>query len=330
MHKVFYLILVLMLHLQTSNAGIQLTQTAKIMGSHFEITIVADDSLRAHSAITKAIDIIQQIEYEISEWSDTTLVGKLNLHAGKQAIKASADLLNLTKIALNFSFITKGAFDISVAAMDKIWKFDGSQVDIPDSQTVKNAIKNVGWQHIVIDTVHKTIFLNKPEMKIGFGSIGKSYAAQKVKEILQAEGIPGGLINAAGDIATWGTQANGQDWSIGIYDPIKEIHNKIIHAKNISIVTSGNYEKYIVINNKRYGHIINPSTGYPSTGIISATVWGPDATITNGISTSIMALGPERYKECANAFPAYSYYLILDNGKVIKSKGINWRKTINY
>ncbi|WP_243646173.1 FAD:protein FMN transferase [Sphingobacterium alimentarium] len=289
------------------------------MGSKFQITIVTPDSALGNLQIDQAIAEIIRIENLISEWRSHTQVSEINRQAGKQAVKVDKELFDLTKRAIAYSQMTNGAFDISIAAMDKIWVFDGTMTEKPTEQAIQKSITNVGYQHIILESVASTIFLAREGMKIGFGSIGKGYAADKGRELLQAQGVKGGIVNASGDIALWGTQPNRKPWRIGINNPFKR-HGiaKILKLKEAAIATSGSYEKYAEIDNIRYSHIINPTTGYPATGLTSVTVYGPSTEFANALSTSIMVLGLHEGKKLIKRFPHYKIIMITDKGKIIK------------
>lgn len=303
------------------NAQVVRHRTVMLMGSRFDITLVDKDSISAENKIDMAINEINRIENLISEWKEDTPISILNKNAGIRPIEVSKEVLELTQRALKFSELTDGAFDISIAAMDKIWKFDGSTWEIPNAEIIKKSVRNVGYQNILIDSLHSTIFLKKKGMKIGFGATGKSYSADKTKDLMKSLGIKAGIINASGDIVAWGTQPNGKPWTVGIAHPLisGEII-KVIKIKNKAIVTSGDYQKYIEIDGKRYAHIINPKTGYPSSGITSVTILGENAEIANGISTSIMVLGKQKGLQLLKKFPNYQYFIIEDNGKITKSR----------
>jgi len=177
----------------------------------------------------------------------------------------------------------------------------------------------VGYQHILLDSINSTIFLALPGMKIGFGSIGKGYAADKGKEFLQKKGVKAGIVNAAGDLSTWGKQKNGKPWGIGIFNPFKPGKMvKILKEENSAVATSGTYEKYFEVDGKRYSHIINPKTGYPATGLVSVTIYGPSAEFANGLSTSIMVLGEQQGRQLLKQFPAYKGIIITDKGQIHK------------
>ena len=289
------------------------------MGSVFGITLVDQDSTKANINIDKTIAEIERIENLISEWRPETQISKVNQNAGIAPVKVDREVFELTKRAIEYSEMTNGAFDISTAAMDRIWKFDGSMTEMPTEEQIKYSVRNVNYKNIVLDSVNSTIYLSQKGMKIGFGSIGKGYAADRGRAIMQSLGVKAGIVDASGDIATWGLQPNGKPWSIGIRNPFKR-HKivKILKLKNSAVATSGSYEKFAEINGIRYSHIINPTTGYPASGLTSVTIYGASCEFSNALSTSIMVLGPKKGKELAKKHSNYKFILITDKGKIIK------------
>jgi thiamine biosynthesis lipoprotein len=322
-----YIILSLILLIaNTGFAQVKRTRDAFLMGGRFDITIVAKDSLTAEHNIDTVIAEISRIEYLISDWKPETQVSRVNQNAGIRPVKVDKEVLELTERALKISELTHGAFDISFAAMEKIWKFDGTMTAMPSPEAVKKARQKVGYKNIIINKDSSTIFLKLPGMKIGFGALGEGYAAGKCRDMMVARGITAGLINATGDIQAWGIQPNGKPWRIGINDPFKS--NDLVGTIDINgaITTSGSYEKYALINGKRYTHIINPATGYPATGLTSVTITGPDAEMANAFSTSIMVLGKDAGLELLRKFPGYKAFIITDAGKYITSPGFKIKK----
>ncbi len=300
---------------------VQRDRKVTLMGSQFQITVVDQDSLSAEKSIDKAIAEITRIENLISEWQPNTQISEVNRNAGIKPIKVDQEVFELTKTALYFSKITDGAFDISIAAMDKIWKFDGSMNQMPNEKSIAASVKNVGYQNIELDSIHSTIFLKNKGMKIGFGSIGKGYTADRARSVLKESGVLAGIINASGDISTWGTQSNGEPWAIGVNNPFQpgKVAAIIQQLTDTSVTTSGSYEKYAEISGKRYSHIINPKTGLPSTGLTSVTIIGPNATSANGFSTSIMVLDKNKGLRLLKKYPQYRYVLITDKGNILRS-----------
>lgn len=302
-------------------------RTLKLMGSRFDITVVEKDSITANKYINLAVAEITRIEKLISSWDKNSETSKINKNAGIQAVKVSSELFNLIQQAIAISKLTDGAFDISYASMDKIWKFDGSMTSFPSKEKIKNSVIKVGYQNIVLDQKNQTVFLKRKGMKIGFGAIGKGYAADKAKKLLLSKGVKSGIINASGDMNTWGNQPNGKDWTIAITNPLNK--NKVYGVfplKKGAVVTSGNYEKYVVFNGIRYTHIIDPRTGYPSSGIISATVFAPSAELADALATSIFVMGYEVGLNLINQLPKIESIIIDDKGNIHKSNGIHIKK----
>ncbi|MES3018732.1 MAG: FAD:protein FMN transferase [Bacteroidota bacterium] len=304
-----------------SHAQVLRQRSVTLMGSRFDFTIVAGDTTEADAYIELAIAEVRRIENLISDWRPETQVSEINRNAGIRPVKVDQEVFELTERALEFSKITKGAFDISFAAMDRVWKFDGSMKEMPSHEAIKKSVSNVGYKNVILDKVTRTVFLKQRGMKIGFGALGEGYAADKCRDMMIARGVQAGIVNGSGDMSTWGRKPNGENWKIGVTNPID--NNKlfaILTLKEEAAVTSGSYEKYVVFNGKRYAHIINPKTGYPASGLSSVTVIGPGAEFANGLSTSVMVLGAKKGLRLVNLFPGYRAILINDRGSVKYSR----------
>ncbi len=294
------------------------------MGTRFDISVVENDSLKANSSIDLAIEEITRIEKLISSWDKNSQTSLINRNAGTKPVKIDAELFNLVKRSLAISKLTDGAFDISYASMDKIWKFDGSMKMMPTETAIKVSVAKVGYQNIILNEENQTVFLKLKGMKIGFGAIGKGYAADKAKKLLISKGVKSGIINASGDMNTWGKQPNGDFWKVAITNPLnKKNAFGLLPIKSGAVVTSGNYEKYQVFNGKQYSHIIDPRTGYPSSGIISATVFAPKAELADALATSIFVMGAEAGIDRINQIPKVECIIIDENGGIHKSEHIN-------
>ncbi|WP_040249216.1 FAD:protein FMN transferase [Psychroserpens mesophilus] len=302
-------------------------RTLKLMGSRFDITVVAKDSTEANLYIDLAVDEISRIEALISSWDPNSQTSKINNNAGIQAAKVDRELYDLIKRSLSITKLTDGAFDISYASLDKIWKFDGSMTHMPDEEEIKSSVRKVGYQNIILDDRNSTVFLKLKGMKIGFGAIGKGYAADKAKSLLIENGVKAGIINASGDMTTWGKQTNGDDWKVAITNPLNK--NKafaLLPITNGAVVTSGNYEKFVNFNGKRYTHIIDPRTGYPSSGIISVTVFAPKAELADALSTSVFVMGKDVGLNRINQLPNIECIIIDENGNIFTSANIKINK----
>ncbi len=323
----YKLFLLLILFNFTSHSQVLRKRTTMLMGGRFDITIVAKDSLSAEQNIDIVIAEITRIENLISDWKPTSQVSELNQNAGIRPVKVDREVFELTQRAIRFSEITNGGFDISFAAMDRIWKFDGTMTEMPSAEAIKKSVEKVGYKNIVLDSVQSTIFLKLKGMKIGFGALGEGYATDKCRKMMLTKSIQAGIINGSGDMSTWGKQPNGKPWNIGITNPFDtDKLVAVVPINNGAVTTSGSYEKFVIFDGKRFSHIINPATGYPATGLCSVTVFGPNAETANGLSTSLMVLGKTAGLVLLDKFPDYSYLMITDAGKVVKSKNFKIKK----
>lgn len=303
-----------------ANPDILLKKRANLMGSVFEISLVGTDSASLEYQIQLVIDEIERIENLISEWRPNTQISEVNRNAGIRPVKVDREVFELTRRAISYSILSDGAFDISVAALDKIWRFDGNMDELPSDAAVQNSVTKVGFEKIELDSIASTIFLKQSGMKIGFGSIGKAYAADRGRHILQEMGVKGGLINASGDIALWGKPPEKKSWSIGISDPEKPYKiTRKLRMKEGAVATSGNYQKYVMFNGVRYSHIMDPRTGYPATELASVTVIGPMAEFANALSTSVMVLGVKKGLKLMERYPQYRFVMITAKGRTLRS-----------
>ncbi|MGB5369076.1 MAG: FAD:protein FMN transferase [Flavobacteriaceae bacterium] len=302
---------------------VTVSKTLKLMGSRFDITVVAVNEELGYINIDEAVAEITRIEKLISSWDQASETSLINRNAGIQPVKVSLELFKLIERAKQISEITDGAFDISYASMDEVWKFDGSMKRMPSEEDIKKAVARVGYRKIILNEQDHSVFLKQPGMKISFGAIGKGYAADKAKELLVANQVVAGIINAAGDLTTWGTKVSGEKWLIGIANPLSK--DKIFSWLPIvesSVATSGNYEKYVIFGGKKYTHIIDPRTGYPASGINSVSIFAKSAELCDALATAVFIMGKEAGISLINQLGGTEVILVDDQNKIYKSNGI--------
>lgn len=321
MKQLFFL--TLFLSTLISNSQIRYNKTVKLMGSRFDISVVANSEEQGYYYIDLAIDEIDRIEKLVSSWDPNSQTSEINNNAGNKPVVVDKELFDLIERSLAISKLTDGAFDISYASLDKVWKFDGSMNTMPSKDEIVNSVSKVGFENIILNRNDTTVYLKLKGMKIGFGAIAKGYAADKAKKLLQDKGVTAGIINASGDMNTWGNQPNGEEWKVGIKNPMNK--NKVfalMPISNAAVVTSGNYEKFVEFDGKRYSHIINPKTGYPSSGIISVSVFAPKAELADALATSIFVMGLDVGLDFVNQLRNIDCIIVDDNGKIHSSNGI--------
>ncbi len=291
-----------------------------LMGTRFELVAVSRDEQKAWEAIEAGIKEIERIEALISEWQPTSQTSAINRNAGIKPVVVDQELFDLISRSNRISAMTGGAFDISFASVDKLWKFDGSMKSLPSAEQVAASVSKINYKNIILNPNEHSVFLKEPGMKIGFGAIGKGYAANRARDIMREMGIAGGVVNAAGDLVTWGKQADGSSWYVGVADPAdKEKVFSWLTADNTSVVTSGNYEKFAEINGKRYSHIIDPRTGYPASGLKSVTIVCPNAELADALATAVAVLGKEEGLYLINQLKGVECLLITEGDEIVTS-----------
>ena len=293
------------------------------MGGDFDITVISLDEELGYIYIQEAFAEVQRIEKLISSWDADSETSKINANAGKRPVKVSWELFKLIERSIQISEITNGAFDISYSALEKIWKFDGSMTSFPTKGEIKEATLKTGYKNIILNSKDQTVYLSKPGMKISFGGIGKGFAADKAKALLVSKQVKAGIINLGGDITTWGTKATGEKWLIGIVNPEK--YGGLFSWLPIlesSVATSGGNADFMLVNDEKYSHVLDPRTGYPSKGINSVSVFAKSAELSDALATSIFVMGVDAGLALINQLGDTEVIIVDSNDKMFKSNGI--------
>jgi thiamine biosynthesis lipoprotein len=298
-----------------------------MLGSPFEMTVVAKDTIQGNIYIDMAVAEVKRIENLISDWIPTTQISQVSKNSGIQPVKVDKEVYDLVERAIKVSQLTSGAFDISYASMDKIWKFDGSMKAMPTPEAIKQSVARIGYQKIVLDAKAQTIYLKEKGMKLGLGGIGQGYIADKIKDLLLSKGCISGIVNVSGDINAWGYQTTGKPWTVAIVNPMNK--NKVFATfplENSSVETSGSYEKFVVFDGKRYSHIIDPRTGYPAQGVVSVSVFAKQTEIADALATGIFVLGVDVGLNLVNQLKGIGCIIVDDKGEIHTSKNIDIKK----
>ncbi|AFK04695.1 ApbE family lipoprotein [Emticicia oligotrophica DSM 17448] len=300
-------------------------KTLRLMGNRFTITVVEEDAQWAEQQIDEAIAEVSRIEKLLTTFNNDSQTNQINANAGIMPVKVDQEVFDIIQRSLRISVLTDGAFDITYGSIDKrFWNFDRTMTALPDPETAKETIKLINYRNVILDSQNLTVFLKEKGMRIGFGGIGKGYAAERAKQLLIRNGVKSGIINAAGDLTTWGNQPNGKPWIIAVADP--DAQNQAFSFLNISdvaVATSGNYEKFVIIDGKKYSHTIDPKTGYPVSGIKSVTIICPNAELADAMATPITVLGVDAGLGLINQMKGIACIIIDDDNQIYTSSNIN-------
>lgn len=297
----------------------------KLMGNAFEITVVAEEETWAEDRINKAILEIKRIERLLTTFNDDSQTNKVNKHAGIQPVAVDNEFFDLAERCIRISNITDGAFDITYGSVDKaLWNFDRTMTSLPSTEIARSMVRLINYRNVILNKEDCSIFLKEKGMRIGFGGIGKGYAAEMARQLLKKMGVTSGVVNASGDISTWGKQADEKPWTIGIANPDHaQLPFSYMNISDMAVATSGNYEKFVTIDGKKYSHTINPKTGLPVSGIKSVTIISSNAEIADAMATPVTIMGTKAGLNMINQIHQLACIIIDDNNKIFTSKNIH-------
>ncbi|MDX6191985.1 FAD:protein FMN transferase [Flavobacterium sp. Fl-318] len=295
------------------------------MGNNFTITVVAENEHIGNKSINLAIEEIRRIEKLLTTYKNDSQTNLINENAGTRPVKVDLEVFNLIERCIGISKITQGAFDISYGSIDKsLWNFDKTMTQLPDAETALKMVHLIDYRNIILDKENSTVLLREKGMRIGFGGIGKGYAAEMAKQVLLNHYVESGIINASGDLSAWGLQPDGRKWTIGVADPdAPNAAFSYMEISNKAVATSGNYEKFVTINGKKYSHTIDPKTGLPITGIKSVTIISSNAEFADAMATPIAVMGIKAGLFLIDQIADLYCIIIDDNNKIYTSKNIN-------
>jgi len=273
-------------------AAVTATRAQVLMGTMVKITAVAPNEILAQAALTAGFQEIRRIEALISTWIETSDLSRVNQAAGQEPASVSEETFALLERALEIADYTEGGFNIAIGPAVRLWNIPEAP-RIPSDMELEIAAQYVDYHDIHLDPTRRTVFLEKPGMRIDVGGIGKGFAAEKAAAVMQEVGASGGLVAVSGDIRVFGKRADGTAWPVGIKHPRQP--GKILatlDATDEAISTAGDYERFFIKDGVRYHHILDPETLQPARLCQSVTIVAPDGTTADGLDTGIFVMGP--------------------------------------
>ncbi|HHT9134848.1 MAG TPA: FAD:protein FMN transferase [Candidatus Avalokitesvara rifleensis] len=277
-----------------------LKETRLIMGTYADISVYGSDKENAAQAIKEAFEEMERLDGLMSNYKSSSELSRINREASRAPTKCAPELLGVIEDSLDYSTLTEGAFDITVEPLVNKWGFYTGKVGVPNMDEIKSILPAVSYKNIDIQGQgdSKLIAFKHPGTKIDLGGIGKGYAADKAVEVLKRRGITSAMVNLGGNIYALGRPPGASAWKIGVQHPRqRDFLLGYLELENKGVATSGDYERFFMIDGKRYSHIIDPRTGMPAHGLISVTVTADSAMEADALSTGAFILGPKRGAE---------------------------------
>lgn len=298
-----------------------------IMGTIFDITAIGDDEKAVEEAANKAFDEIKRIDALMSRYKEGSEVSLVNKNAGIAPVRVGQELIEVLKEAVKISDLSGGAFDVTIGPLTDLWGFDVEKRVVPSPDDIERLRKLVDYKKLKIDEAVSTVYLEEKGMMIDVGGIAKGYAIAGAMKVFEDASIKNVIINAGGNLNLRGGK-KGKPWRIGIQDPRDE--SKILgklDLTEISVATSGDYQRFFIKDGMRYHHILDPRTGYPAKGLISATVIGRSKTSMDGFSSAVFILGAEKGAALMKKIGAEGI-IVTDDGKITVSEGLKERFSV--
>jgi thiamine biosynthesis lipoprotein len=295
----------------------------EIMATHISVVMPEPG---ADAAAREVFDVFQDVDARMSEWKTTSALSAVNHHAGKQAVAVPTDLRNLIRRAVDIGDLTDGAFDITWAALWGLWDFRAEHPSVPRQTEIDERLSLINYRLIEIDDHASNVYLPREGMVLGLGGIAKGYALDLAAGRLRARGVQSFLIGASGQMMA-GTAKGDMPWRIGIRDPrgTADDYFAYLEVTDVSISTSGDYERFFMLDGLRYHHILDPRTGKPArptNPLRSATVIAADAVLADALSTAFIILGTQRALELSENIAGVEAVLVDGEARVHITSGL--------
>jgi len=307
------------INLSAQNKDMQysVSESKILMGTIVKTTVRNSNVNLIKRALKAAYKEMQRVEDLLSSHKKGSEISHINFFAGIRPVKVSFETLTIIKNSLYYSKKSKGLFDVSIGSLSNLWGFsdDNRVIELPDSAEVDSTLRYVGYRNIIINHSDTTVFLKDKNMQLDLGGIAKGYAIDRGSAKLKSFGVINFILNAGGDIYVSGRKDKNKKWTIGIKDPRNT--SKIIvvfNLENYAVATSGDYERFRIINGVRYHHILNPYDGYPGRLSESCTVLAPTAEEADALATYFFLLGPQ--KALKNKSLNIPFLIISTKGKI--------------
>lgn len=296
-------------------------ETRPLMGTLVEIQAEGLEEHRLRLAVSASYSEMDRLIKILSHYDPDSVVSEVNRQAGIRPVATPPELMEVLKMARRVSERSGGAFDITIGGL-KGWRFDPQQPRMPSSEEIRAQLPRVDYRRVRLDEDAGQVFLERPGMRLDLGGIAKLYILDAGMKTLMRHGIRRALVNGGGDVLVLGRPGE-RPWRIGIRHPRREGELLgVIELERGLVVSSGDYERYFILDGKRYHHILDPRTGHPTEGLQHVTLVAETLEAVNGYSAAIMVLGPEQGRILIETTPGLEGLLVLSDGSLWVSPGL--------
>lgn len=309
--------------------GTRIDMSGQAMGTRLTFAAYVDethDQTAIRAALEAAYLEVVRLEGLMTPWRETSELSQVNAAAGKAPVKVGAEMLEVMQKSLWVASRSDGVFDVTFASMGKLWRFNHDMTgEVPARAELERARRRIDYRHVAMNPEASTIFLRRADQKIDFGGIAKGYAVDRAAAVLRATGLKAFYVQAGGDLYVEGKKPDGSPWRVGIRDPRGPEGSFFarLPVEDHAFSTAGDYERSFFKDGKRYHHIIDPRTGFPSSASRSVTVWAKDAFTADAIDDAVFILGPKRGLELVESIDDCGAVIVDSENKVWISKRLS-------
>ena len=294
-----------------------------IMGTLVRIQIRCESEQIAHEALTRAYAAMDQVDQLMSTYREDSEMSKINRLAAQEPVEVSPETFNLLRKAMEYSRMTDGAFDITVAPLIRLWRQVAREDRLPTQEELDQVLEKIGYEKIVLSYENRTVFFAHEGVELNVDAIAKGYAVDRALIAIRRPGVRAALVDIGGEIACFGQDRPGKDWIVGIQDlfadnlenPFNQEARWRVALRDHAIATSGNYRQYVTISNKKFSHIIDPRTGMPAEKLPSVTILAPLTEDADALATAISVLGPKKGLALIDSIPDTEAFLVAGTGE---------------
>lgn len=294
-----------------------------LLNTIVEITLY-DDNKTSQIMLNDMFTEISNCENRYSRHISGSDIAQINENSGKP-VSVSKDTVDMIEKSISFSKMSGGLFDISIGALVDLWDINGENPSIPQQSDIDNVLQDIDYRKISFNQEDNTVTIPRGGMQIDTGAIAKGFITDRLVMYLKGKKVASAILNLGGNLYLYGSKQDGSAWNIGIRNPFgfQGDYLGTVSIKNMSVVTSGIYERYFEMDGMRYHHILNPMTGYPENNILaSVSILAESSTLADGLSTTAFLLGLEEGMALIERIDGVETIMVTKDKKIYLSSGI--------
>lgn len=292
-----------------------------LMDTYIEITAYGP---KAQEAVREAFGEFERIYAVANIYDPGSQLSQVNAAAGSRPVPVDAEILNMVERSRELADKLERSFDITIGPLAELWGIGKKDDFVPSDAEIRQLLPLVDYRLVQVDREAKTLFLPKAGMRLDMGGIAKGYATDRAVDRLKAQGITSALINAGGNVRVVGSRPDGKPWRIGVQHPRnpEEVIAKLALTSWDTMETSGDYQRFIIRDNVRYSHILDPRTGKQPAEVASVTMVMNNSTDGDVFSTALFVLGVEQGMVALQQFPGVEAIFVTTDGRIIPTPGL--------